>query len=130
MNLRDYLEDLCRNLGDSLRDLRPVAVRVDVEPIMTGTDRAVPLGLIVNELVTNAFKYAFPDGSEGAVDVTLRRVGEGEVELIVKDNGVGCTSLKEGLGSRLTRLLVQQLGGSISREVATPGCIVRVRLEL
>jgi two-component sensor histidine kinase len=130
VNLRDYVGDLCRNLGDSLRDLRPVAVRVEVEPLMVGTDKAVPLGLIVNELVTNTFKYAFPDGSEGAVDVTLRRIKEDEVELVVRDNGVGCTSLHEGLGSRLVRLLVQQLGGSITREVAKPGCLVTARLSL
>jgi two-component sensor histidine kinase len=130
VNLRDYLEDLCRNLGDSLRDLRPVAVRVEVEPIMVGTDKAVPLGLIVNELVTNAFKYAFPDSAEGAVEVSLRRTKEGEVELTVHDNGIGCTSLHEGLGSRLVRLLVQQLGGTIAREPAKPGCLVTARLSL
>lgn len=130
VNLRDYLEDLCTNLGDSLRDLRPVAVRMTVEPIMVSADKAVPLGLIVNELVTNAFKYAFPEGSEGAVHVILRRLNEKEVELIVEDNGVGCTSLHEGLGSRLVRILVQQLGGQISREQAKPGCLVTACLNL
>ena len=129
VNLRDFLEDLCGTLGDTLRDLRPVAVRVDVEPIMTGPDKAVPLGLIVNELVTNAFKYAFPDGAEGAVQVSLRRVSE-EAQLTVEDNGVGCTALQEGLGSRLTRLLVQQLGGQIERQAGNPGCRVIARLAL
>ena len=103
VNVRDYLTDLCRNLGDSLRGLRPVAVRVDAEPITAGTDKAVPLGLIVNELVTNAFKYAFPDGAEGLVQVTLRRTENQTVELTVRDNGVGCASRHEGLGSRLVR---------------------------
>ena len=130
INLEYYLEDLCRNLGDSLRDLRPVAVRVEAEPIMVGPEKAVPIGLIVNELVTNAFKYAFPDGSEGAIDITLRRLEKNEVELRVRDTGVGCTSLHEGLGSRLVRLLVQQLGGTIAREPAKPGCLVTARLIL
>ena len=130
IDLRDYLEDICGNLGDSLRDLRPVAVKVNVEPIMVETDKAVPLGLIVNELVTNCFKYAFPGNSEGEVEVTLRRAGKNEVELTVRDNGIGCTSLDEGLGSRLVRLLVQQLGGTISREAAKPGCVVTAKLAL
>ncbi|HEX2556412.1 MAG TPA: histidine kinase dimerization/phosphoacceptor domain -containing protein [Microvirga sp.] len=130
VNLRDFLEDLCGTLGDTLRDLRPVAVRVEVEPIMTGPDKAVPLGLIVNELVTNAFKYAFPDGAQGAVEVSLRRVSEKEVRLSVEDNGIGCTASDEGLGTRLTRLLVQQLGGSIQREAGSPGCRVTARLSL
>ena len=130
VNLRDFLEDLCGTLGDTLRDLRPVAVRVEVEPIMTGPDKAVPLGLIVNELVTNAFKYAFPEGAEGAVEVSLRRVSEKEVQLSVEDNGVGCAAGSEGLGTRLTRLLVQQLGGSIQRAVGSPGCRVIARLSL
>jgi two-component sensor histidine kinase len=130
VNLRDFLEDLCGTLGDTLRDLRPVAVRVEVEPIMAGPDKAVPLGLIVNEFVTNAFKYAFPDGAEGAVEVSLRRVSEKEVHLSVKDNGIGCGTAHEGLGSRLTRLLVQQLGGSIQREAGSSGCHVIARLSL
>jgi two-component sensor histidine kinase len=130
INLRDYLDDLCRSLGDSLRGLRPVAVRVDAEPITAGTDKAVPLGLIVNELVTNAFKYAFPDGAEGLVQVILRRVGNGTVELTVRDNGIGCDSPREGLGSRLVRLLIQQLGGTLTRQAAAPGCLVTAVVDL
>ena len=130
VNLRDYLEDLCRNLGESLRDVRPVAVRVDAEPITVGPEKATPIGLIVNELVTNAFKYAFPDGRGGAIDVALRRLERDEVELTVRDDGVGCTTPLEGLGSRLTRLLAQQLGGTITREPAHPGCVVTARLTV
>jgi len=130
INLRDYIEDLCSGLGDHLRDVRPVAVRVDVEPIVTGADKAVPIGLIVNELVTNAFKYAFPDDMEGAVSVTLHRMSGNEVELTVRDNGIGLTTDREGLGTRLVKLLVQQLGGSLRRDSGKPGCTVAARLTL
>jgi two-component sensor histidine kinase len=126
-----YLEDLCRSLGDALRDVRPVAVRVLAEPITLPADRAVPIGLIVNELVTNAFKYAFPAAREGTVTVRLAQRSPTELSLEVSDNGIGCPDdVKEGLGANLVRLLVQQLGGTFTREGANPGCRVRVILPL
>jgi two-component sensor histidine kinase len=126
-----YLEDLCRSLGDALRDVRPVAVRVLAEPITLPADRAVPLGLIVNELVTNAFKYAFPAAREGTVTVRMAKRSPTELSLEVSDNGIGCPEeVKEGLGSNLVRLLVQQLGGTLRREPANPGCRVSIILPL
>lgn len=131
VDMRSYLTDLCRDLGDSLRDVRPVAVRVEADPIELSTDKAVPIGLIVNELVTNAFKYAFRDDQEGAVTVTFRRNEAGLVDLVVEDNGVGCpVAVKEGLGSRLVRLLVQQVGGSVTRAPGSPGCRVVASLAI
>lgn len=131
VNMRQYLEDLCDDLGNSLRDVRPVAVRVNAESIEIGTEKAVLIGLIVNELVTNAFKYAFPDGRDGSVTVILSRQRPGEVDLIVEDNGIGCPDLHtEGLGSRLVRLLVQQIGGTISRDNTGAGCRVAASLSL
>jgi len=126
-----YLEDLCRSLGDALRDVRPVAVRVLSEPITLPADRAVPIGLIVNELVTNAFKYAFPAAREGTVTVRMQQRSPTELSLEVSDNGIGCPDdVKEGLGSNLVRLLVQQLGGTLRRERSNPGCRVTIVLPL
>jgi two-component sensor histidine kinase len=131
VDMRSYLTDLCRDLGDSLRDVRPVAVRVDADPIELSTERAVPIGLIVNELVTNAFKYAFREDQEGAITVTFHRTEAGDIDLVVEDNGVGCPlSAKEGLGTRLVRLLVQQVGGSITRMPGSPGCRVVATLSV
>jgi two-component sensor histidine kinase len=63
--------------------------------------------------------------------VTLRKEDTGEATLIVEDNGVGCpVNVKEGLGSRLVRLLVQQIGGTIIREPASPGCRVVATLSV
>jgi two-component sensor histidine kinase len=92
-------------------------------------DRAVAVGLIVNELVTNAFKYAFPDDRGGTVNVSLQRERDGKLQLAVEDNGEGCPDdAKEGLGSRIVRLLAQQLGSTIRRTATNPGC--RVSLVL
>jgi two-component sensor histidine kinase len=120
-----YLGNLCGHLGDGLRDVRPIALRVDVAEVYLPAEQAAPLGLIVNELVTNALKHAFPKERAGTIDVTLR--AEGGLTLCVRDNGIGCPiDRREGLGSRLTRLLAQQLGAQIVSESCNVGCEVRV----
>lgn len=124
--MRPYLEELCTHLGDSLRDIRPVAVKVHAEEVHLRTEQAVPLGLITNELVVNAFKHAFPDNRSGAVTVSL--ASGSSLSLVIEDNGVGCPlDRRQGLGSRLTQLLAEQLGAKLAWEEAAPGC--RVRLE-
>ena len=129
IDMREYLTVCCQNLGDALRDVRPIAVSVNAEQIFLSADRAVSMGLIVNELVTNAFKYAFPDERGGTVNVMLQRVNDGKLALVVEDNGNGCPEdSKEGLGSRIVRLLAEQLGSAITRVSAKPGCRVSLTI--
>jgi two-component sensor histidine kinase len=121
-----YLGELGKSLGDTVRELRPVAVSVSAQPLRLAPDKALPIGLIVNELITNAFKYAFIDDQIGHVAVRLEAAG-GQVELSVEDDGVGCPEQAEtGLGTRLVTLLVDQLGGTLKRENLNPGCRVSV----
>jgi two-component sensor histidine kinase len=125
IDMDEYLTACCRNLADALRDVRPIAVNVTVSKTYLRSDKAVAIGLIVNELVTNAFKYAFPDDRGGTVHVELHANGPAQMELVVADNGKGCPDdAREGLGSRIVQLLGQQLGGTIRRETAAPGCRV------
>lgn len=125
-----YLEDLSRGLGDLLRDIRPIALRVSADPILLPSTQAVSVGLIVNELATNSFKYAFPDGEGGTVDIVLRGTAD-DVTIVVEDNGVGCPpDVGEGVGSRLIKLMAAQFGGSVSRTPAPQGCRTEVRLIL
>jgi two-component sensor histidine kinase len=125
VDMRPYLERLCTHLGDSHRDVRPIAVIVDAEDVQLRTEQAVPLGLIANELVTNALKHAFPDDRSGTIKVVLR--ASSPVSFVVEDNGVGCPLDKqERLGSRLTRLLAEQLGAKVKWEDALPGCRARI----
>jgi two-component sensor histidine kinase len=129
IDMREYLTVCCQNLGDALRDVRPIAVSVSAAQILLREDRAVSIGLIVNELVTNAFKYAFPDDRGGIVNVILHRASDDKLELVVEDNGKGCPNdAKEGLGSRIVRLLAQQLGSTITRASANPGCRVSLAI--
>lgn len=123
IDMKEYLTDCCRHLADTLRDVRPIAVNVEADPIYLPSDKAVPVGLMVNELATNAFKYAFPDDRAGTITVRFRNRSDRELELVVEDNGKGCPQgAKEGLGSRIVRLLARQLKGDVTTESAGPGC--------
>jgi len=127
VNMRDYLEDLTQGLGEALGGVKAIAVQVEAEPIELAASTAVSIGLLVNELVTNAVKYAFPNDFGGRVAVSLR-AEEGELALVVADDGIGCPEhAVDGLGSRLMRLIVTQLGGRFTRHDAKPGCRVTIR---
>jgi two-component sensor histidine kinase len=91
-------------------------------------DTAVPLGLIVNELITNSLKYAFPDGREGAITVSLQKTDSG-FELFVGDDGVGKGNTATGtsFGSQLVKLLTAQLGGKLETG-SEPGFWTRMRV--
>ena len=127
VDMKRYLDELSHKIAAALRGIRPVAMHVTADQIDLPAEKAIPLGIIVNELVTNSFKYAFPDLTAGRIDVKL--VQDGDTILIVEDNGVGCGSIKEGLGSRLMQLMTQQLNGTLVREAADPGCRVIVRVK-
>lgn len=126
IEMRSYLETLCRHLGDTLRDTKPIAVKVDAERVHLRTEQAISVGLIVNELVTNAFKHAFPGDRGGTVDVRLQ-YDAANWTMRVADDGVGCpVTRQERLGSRLTRLLAAELGGLIEWDEGHSGCAVVV----
>jgi two-component sensor histidine kinase len=130
VNLAEYLEELGRSLADSVRELRPITVAVQVEPIDVAADKALSLGLIVNELVTNALKYAFEGQAIGRVQVALIR-NDDYLELSISDNGKGCPEgSADGLGTQLVGLLVEQLGGKLLRQNLKTGCQVSVRLPV
>jgi PAS domain S-box-containing protein len=124
IDIRDYVNDLITNL---LHAYAPepgvIHADIDVAGVSFDLDTAIPLGLIINELVTNAIKYAFPEGKHGTIRISLQPLNDnGKYVLIVKDNGIG---LPEGfdplnnrsLGMRLVNALARhQLGGVFDLE--------------
>ena len=126
-----YLDDLCRDLLASVHKegATSIVLKTDIESELLPTDQAIPIGLIVNELVTNALKYAFPSETKGTVMVTLKRV-PGELRLTVADDGKGVDPRRadSGLGGRLVEGFAQQLGGQVERESGSQGTTVRLIL--
>ena len=123
-----YLEALCRDLIESVQKENgiSIALKTDIESEPLPADRAIPLGLIVNELVTNAVKYAFPTETRGTVVVTLKRI-PGELRLTVSDDGKGVDPRRtdSGVGDRLVEIFARQLGGQVERESGKrePSCV-------
>ena len=128
-----YLDELCRDLIASVHKQgdTSIVLKTEIESELLPTDRAIPIGLIVNELVTNAIKYAFPGEAKGTVTVTLKRA-QGELRLTIADDGQGLDPRRgdSGLGGRLVDGFAQQLGGQIERKSDSQGTTVRLVLPL
>jgi two-component sensor histidine kinase len=112
---RNLVSDLQRShsIGE-----RAVRLRLDIEDIPLGITEAIPCGLIINELVSNALKHAFPKGRAGEITIGLQRGGANQVTLTVSDNGIGLPEQVDfrkspSLGLTLINSLVEQLGGTI-----------------
>src|ERR1700681_2753066 len=122
-----YLDELCRDLIASVHKegSTSILLKTDIESELLPTDRAITIGLMVNELVANAVKYAFPDETKGTVLVTFKRA-PGELRLTVSDDGKGIDPRRadSGLGGRLVEGFAQQLGGQIKRKSGNKGTTV------
>lgn len=130
VELAGYLEALGHSLSQLQQDVRPIEVHVSAQPATVKASVAMSVGLIANELITNAFKYAFPDGRSGTVQVRLEPAAGG-MALSVQDDGVGCSRAQTGgMGSRLVSLLASQLGGTVERVPSMQGHHVRVALPI
>ncbi|WP_158555139.1 sensor histidine kinase [Fulvimarina endophytica] len=121
VDMADYLEGLCADLAANTEQREDL--RVEVEPLHLKTERAIPIALIVNELVTNSLKYAYPDGRHGPILLSLRRIDGDMIELAVADEGVGTTSQTrpDGLGTRLVKTMAAQIEGYVEAQSETGG---------
>lgn len=119
IDLGNYLQTLSSNLLYSyLGDSDHVQLEVQCEPVLLSIDSAIALGLIVNELVSNALKHAFPKPMSGSISIDLRRNEQQRLVLTVTDDGVGLPPgldpvKTESLGLQLVQELTQQLEGSV-----------------
>jgi PAS domain S-box-containing protein len=129
VNFDEYLEGLLDDLFRSHRTHK-IDRSLEAAPQPLPIDQAIPAGLIVNELVTNALEHAFPDGQGGTV-VVVYRADEGEATLVVEDDGQGAPDLaSEGtLGLRLVRGLTRQLRGTLSTDTEN-GVTVQVTFPI
>jgi PAS domain S-box-containing protein len=114
-----YLNTLSTQLFEAYRgEGQPVTLALQLEEVWMPFKTAIPCGLIVNELLSNALKHAFPPGAPGEVAVALRAEADGRISLAVRDTGVGVPAgldvrRTNSLGLQLVYLLTEQLGGTL-----------------
>jgi PAS domain S-box-containing protein len=119
INFAGYIRELCSQLLRSYGAAsRKISLDVQADEVALGVDRAIPCGIILNELISNALKYAFPGDDGGTVTVRLH-AREHAVELSVSDDGVGLPAgldvrTNNSLGLKLVNMLAEQLGGAIT----------------
>jgi two-component system, sensor histidine kinase PdtaS len=120
VRVKQYLQTLIENIRGGQPDVQVIE---DLADLSVDKDAATPLGLILNEVVSNAFKHAFKDGRKGVVTVSLKALNTGEGCLTVEDNGVGFDpqAPAKGIGRRLIGALTQQIEGQAAFTSSSTG---------
>jgi two-component system, sensor histidine kinase PdtaS len=119
VEMKDYFLNLSENVLETFGAENRVRIDLAMQETELDVDTAVPLGLIVNELLSNALKYAFPNGTSGEVTIKLEKPSATLLRLEVSDNGVGKSGITKGtgFGTQLISLLSRQLNGAMREEV-------------
>lgn len=130
VNAATYLDALCSGIERAMGD--ELTIERDLEPLQLRPDRAVPLGLVLNELVTNCLKYAVKDRPDAVIRVRFRSdLGTEEAMLVLQDNGPGMGDQRPGsMGLRLVRSLAGQLSGRVNVDSSTSGTTVSMTFPL
>ena len=115
VDLARYLGDLCEAMNPGSGSDNRISLQAKAQRgIMIKADTAIPLGIVITELITNSLKYAFPSSRSGTIIAQAEQTEPAMIKLTVIDDGVGFSEMREGsLGLGLVRSLVRQIGGSI-----------------
>lgn len=115
VELAPYITELIAEIRNSIDIKKNITFRMEIEPIQLDLSTTIPLGLILNELITNAIKHAFPSKENPEIFISLKQVDDNHFEVLVLDNGIGSTapnlSKRNGLGMKLIESLTEQING-------------------
>ena len=134
IDLGEYLNQITSSLAESyLQDAMQIEIKSSFDNIETSPKTASSVGLIVNEILTNSLKYAFPDSKHGSIYVSLKKINE-DAEIEITDNGVGVSDNfnindAKGMGLQLINMLTQQLSGTLTVE-ANNGTMFKIVFPL
>jgi two-component sensor histidine kinase/PAS domain-containing protein len=132
IDLKDYLHDLILSLSSFFNKGGKIDVKFDLDQVFVTNKKAIPIALIVNELITNAFKYAFGEKLTGSINVKLKSNGD-DIELSISDSGNGIDkdfniSKSNSLGFKLINIFTKQLKGSFEY-FSNPGLTICIKFK-
>jgi two-component sensor histidine kinase len=135
IELKPYVEELCEYLIRSVKgNENKVTTNLDIGDYRLSIDTVIPLGLIINETITNALKYGIPDKTDGEIKIHLSKKGTNSYEMYLGDNGIGFPEdinpkTSKSLGLKLIHNLARQLRGSIIRDHEAKGTYYQINFE-
>ncbi|MFD2101101.1 sensor histidine kinase [Flagellimonas iocasae] len=135
IELKPYVKELCDYLVRSVKgNTNNVKVDLDIDDNKLSIDTVIPLGLIINETITNALKYGITEGHGGEIHVSLHKLDNNRYEMYLGDNGIGYSEdinprTSNSLGLKLIYNLARQLRGTISRDYEKKGTYYRIEFE-
>jgi len=118
INMEHYIPELIGYLGDSFENGKAIRYDLDIDPVKIDVSRAIPIGLILNEVVTNSLKYAFEGQIKGLITVKLKITGPNICSLLIADDGVGLSAVPsthkpDSMGMKLIKGLSRELNGQL-----------------
>lgn len=118
IEIKAYINELTKNITHSQAGGKDIAIELNVNDAKLDIDTAIPIGLILNELITNCYKYAFAGKETGVIAITFQEIGDKKYDVHVKDNGTGLPAdfdsrKAKSLGMNLVEGLVRQLDGAM-----------------
>ena len=119
IDFSEYIERLANNMVYSYQySQNRIGLKLDIEEVFLSLDISIPCGLIINELLSNALKYAFPENQKGEIYISVKELNDSKIQIKVEDNGVGFPedldiNKVESLGMLLVNTLVEQIDGDI-----------------
>jgi len=115
INVREHFKRLSENLINSYAVDKKIKLEIDIEEIDLGMQTLTPLGLIINEVITNSLKYAFNEMKQGEISIAMKRLQGEKFEIKITDNGSGYSKNIEhnGMGTKLVSIFVKKLNGSL-----------------
>lgn len=135
IEFKPYVEELCEYLIRSVKgNNHNIATKLNIGDYKLSIDTVIPLGLIINETITNALKYGIPGETEGEIEINLSKKGVNTYEMYLGDNGIGYPEevnpkTSKSLGLKLIHNLSRQLRGTIFRDMEKKGTYYQITFE-
>ena len=134
INYHDYLKTLIGSLISTLSEKhQAIELQIDVDGIEFDIDTAIPLGLLINEIITNSIKHAFKEKDSGKIYIQIKALEGNDYTMFIGDNGIGLSAeiseKKDSLGMSLIRSLTEQLSGTLIQETKNQGTHYQINFK-